>query len=109
MPGHEIWKGLDLARRFHDACTSYLSGHLCQLAGHSEDHVGSSDGKDRGHKEWKTKSDTTLDAELGERPIHPSLLTLQRFDQGVGKLQILLQRKTTGANPLSGAHKANKV
>src|SRR6267143_3619330 len=30
MPSHEIRKGFDLARRFHDAHPSYRSSHLCQ-------------------------------------------------------------------------------
>src|SRR5438309_5232966 len=30
MPSHEIRKGFDLARRFHDAHSSYRSSHLCQ-------------------------------------------------------------------------------
>jgi hypothetical protein len=100
MPCHEIRKGFDLPRRFHYAYTSHGSGDLCQLAGHSEDQIGLSDGKDRRHKEWKTKRDTPLRAKLCQRAIHQGLLTLRRFDQRVRKLQIFFQGKTTGANPL---------
>ena len=50
MPSHEIRKGFDLARRFHDAYTSHRSSHLCQFAGHCEDQIGLSDGKIVGTK-----------------------------------------------------------
>jgi hypothetical protein len=51
MPSHEIRKGFDLARRFHDAYTSYRSSHLCQFAGHCEDQIGLGDGKDCRYEE----------------------------------------------------------
>jgi hypothetical protein len=51
------------------------------------------------HKEWKTEHDTPFRTKLRQRAIHQGLLTSQRFDQRVRKLQILLQRKTMGANP----------
>ncbi len=57
MPSHEIRKGFDLAQRFHDAHSSYRSSHLCQFAGHCEDQIGLSDGKDSRYEEWKTKRD----------------------------------------------------
>ena len=79
MPSHEIRKGFDLARRFHDAPPSYRSSHLCQFAGHCEDQIGVSDGKDCRHEEWKTKHDTPFRAKLRSRTIRESLLTLQRF------------------------------
>src|SRR5579862_964619 len=47
-PCHEIWKGLDLTRRFHDAHTSHGGSDRRQLARHSEDQVSLCDGKDRG-------------------------------------------------------------
>src|SRR6267142_83846 len=109
MPGHEIRKGLDLARRFHNAYASHPGGDLCQSAGHSKDQIGLSDGKDRRHKERKTEHDTPLRAKLRQRAIHQGLLTSQGFDQRVRKLQILFQRKTARANPQSGAYKTNKV
>jgi hypothetical protein len=49
-------------RRFHDAYPSYRSSHLCQFAGHCEDQIGLSDGKDCRYEEWKTKSDTPFRA-----------------------------------------------
>src|SRR6266446_1355002 len=76
MPSHEIRKGFDLARRFHDAHPSYRSSHLCQFAGHCEDQIGVSDGKDCRHEEWKTKHDTPFRAKLRQRTIRESLLTL---------------------------------
>jgi hypothetical protein len=109
MPSHEIRKGFDLARRFHDAHPSYRSSHLCQFAGRCEDQIGVSDGKDCRHEEWKTKHDTPFRAKLRQRTIRESLLTLQRFDQCVRKVQILFQRKPTGANRLSGTHETDKV
>jgi hypothetical protein len=83
MPSHEMRKGFDLARRFHDAHPSYLSSHLCQFAGHREDQIGVRDGKDCRQEEWKTKHDTPFRAKLRQRTIRESLLTLQRFDQCV--------------------------
>ena len=109
VPCHEIGKGFDLARGFYDTHTGYGGGDLRQFTGHSDDQICLSNGKDRRHEEWKSQRDPTLDAELRERAIHQSLLTLQRFDQGVRKLQILFQRKATCANPLSGAHETKKV
>ena len=103
MPRHEIRKAIDLARRFHDAYTSHPCGDLCQFAGHSENQIRLSDRKDRRDKEWKTKHDATLHTKLRQGTIHQGLLPSQRFDQRVRKLQILFQRKTTSANPQSGA------
>src|SRR5258705_12618826 len=60
MPCHEIRKGLDLARRFHEAYTGHGSGDLCQLAGHSEDQIGLRDGKDCWHEKLKTNRSTSL-------------------------------------------------
>src|SRR5258708_24290294 len=59
MPCHEIRKGLDLTRRFHDADTSH-DRDLCQSARHGENQVSLCDGKDRGHKEWQSKRDVPL-------------------------------------------------
>src|SRR6266851_5421796 len=58
MPCHEIRKGLDLTRRFHDAYTSHDRSDLCQSARHGENQVSLCDGKDRGHKEWQSERDT---------------------------------------------------
>jgi hypothetical protein len=80
VPSHEIRKGFDLARRFHDAYTSYRSSHLCQFAGHCEDQIGLSDGKDCRYEEWKTEHDTPFRAKLRQRTIRESLLTLYRFN-----------------------------
>ena len=80
-----------------------------QFAGHCEDQIGVSDGKDCRHEEWKTKHDTPFRAKLRQRTIRESLLTLQRFDQCVRKVQILFQREPTGANRLSGTHETDKV
>jgi len=76
MPSYEIRKGFDLARRFHDAYTRYRSSHLCQFAGHCEDQIGLSDGKDCRNEEWKTKRDTPFRAKLRQRTIREGLLTL---------------------------------
>jgi len=105
VPCHEIRKSLDLARRFHDPYTSHPSGNLCQPARHSEDQIGLSNDIDGWHKEWQTEHDPPLRTKLRERAIHQGLLTIQRFDQRVRRLQILLQRKTMRANPQSGAHR----
>jgi hypothetical protein len=80
VPSHEIRKGFDLARRFHDAYTSYRSSHLCQFAGHCEDQIGLSDGKDCRYEEWETEHDTPFRAKLRQRTIRESLLTLYRFN-----------------------------
>ena len=71
--------------------------------------IGVSDGKDCRREEWKTKHDTPFRVKLRQRTIRESLLTLQRFDQCVRKVQILFQRKSTGANRLSGTHETDKV
>ena len=42
-----------------------------RLTGHSEDQISLCDGKDRWHKEWKTKHNPPLHAKLRQRPIHP--------------------------------------
>jgi hypothetical protein len=68
-----------------------------------------SDGRDCRHEEWKTKHDTPFRAKLRQRTIRESLLALQRFDQCVRKVQILFQRKPTGANRLSGTDETDKV
>jgi hypothetical protein len=83
VPCHEIRKGLDLARRFHNAYTSHPSSNLCQSARHSEDQIGLSNGINRWHKEWETAHDTPVRTKLRERAIHQGLLTSQRFDQHV--------------------------
>jgi hypothetical protein len=70
MPCHEIRKGLNLTRRFHDAYTSHDRGDLCQSAWHGENQVSLCDGKDRGHKEWQSKRDTPLCAKLRQSAIH---------------------------------------
>jgi hypothetical protein len=46
MPCHEIRRGLDLTRRFHDAHTSHDRSDLCQSARYGENQVSLSDGKD---------------------------------------------------------------
>ena len=51
----------------------------------------------------------TFGPKLRQSAVHRSLLTFQGFDQRVRKLQIVFQRKTTSANPLSRAHETNKV
>src|SRR5260370_42366807 len=109
MPCHEIRKSFDFARRFDDAYTSHRSGDPCQPAGHSEDQIGLSDGEYRWYKERKTKCDTPLRAKLRQRTINQRLLALQRFDQRMRYLQVLFQRKTTGANPQGGTHETNKI
>ena len=70
MPCHEIWKGFDLTRRFHDAYARHACGDLCQSARHREHQVRLRDGKDRGHKEWQSKRHTPLCAKLRQRAIH---------------------------------------
>jgi hypothetical protein len=109
MPCHEIRKGLDLARRFHDAYTSHDCGDLCQSARHGENQVSLCNGKDRGHKEWQSKRDVPLYAKLGQSAIHLSLLPLPYLDQDLLKFQILFQRKTTSTNPQSRANETNKI
>src|SRR6201987_6232462 len=98
MPCHEIRKGLDLARRFHDAHTSHDRSDLCQSARHGKNQVSPCDGKDRGHIEWQSKRDLPLCAKLRESAIHQGLLPLSYLDQDVLKFQILFQRKTTSTN-----------
>jgi hypothetical protein len=71
MPGHEIGKGLDLTRRFHDAYTSHARSDLCQSARHSENQVSLRDGKDRGHKEWQSKRDTAATERDPLKPVGP--------------------------------------
>src|SRR5215470_15798613 len=109
VPDHEIRKDFDLAGRFHNAHAGYRACNLRQPAGHGEDEISVSNRENRWQKEWKTKRDAPLRAELRQGTIHRSLLTLQRFDQRVRKLQILFQRKTTNASALGGAHETNKV
>jgi hypothetical protein len=60
MPCHEIRKGLDLTRRFHDGHTSHDRSDLCQSVRHGENQVSLCDGKDRRHKEWQSKRDVPL-------------------------------------------------
>jgi hypothetical protein len=61
MPRHEIRKGFDLTRRFHDTQTGYRRSYLCQSARHSENQISLCDGKDCGHKEWQCKRCVPLD------------------------------------------------
>jgi len=70
MPCHEIGKGLDFTRRFHDSYTSHDRGDLCQSARHGENQVSLRDGKDRGHKERQTKRDMPLYAKLRQSAVH---------------------------------------
>src|SRR5215470_8275089 len=70
MQCHEIRKGLDLTRRFHDQYTSHDRSHLCQSARHCENQVSLWDGKDCGHKEWQSKRDAPLRAKLRQSAIH---------------------------------------
>ena len=73
MPRHEIRKGFDLTRRFHDAHTRHGRSHLCQPARHGENQVRLCDGKDRGDKEWQCERDVPLYAKLQQSAIHQSL------------------------------------
>src|SRR5260370_7175790 len=70
MPCHEIRKGLDLTRRFHDAHTSHDRSDLCQSARHGENQVSLCAGKDRGHKELQSNRDVPLSATLRDTAIH---------------------------------------
>src|SRR5258708_35185 len=99
MPSHEIRKGFDLARRFHDAYTSHRSSHLCQFAGHCEDQIGLSDGKDCRYEVWKTEHDTPFLAKLRQRTIRESLLTFCRFNQCVPKSVDTVSTSTDGREP----------
>jgi hypothetical protein len=86
IPSHEIRKGLDLVRLFHDADTSYRSSHVCQFAMHGEDPIGLSDGKDRRYEECKTKRDTSFRATLrSARSGKLSLVKLLEKDEQDGK------------------------
>src|SRR6201984_87056 len=70
MPCHEIRKGLDLTRRFHDVHTSHDRSDFCQSARHGENQVSLCDGKDRRHKERQSARDTPLCAKLRQSAIH---------------------------------------
>jgi hypothetical protein len=80
MPCHEIRKGLDLTRRFHDANASLARSEFCQSARHGENQISLCNGNNHGHKEWQSSRDTPLRGKL---------------DQHVPILQILAPSKTT--------------
>src|SRR5215467_9868546 len=70
MPSHEIWKRLDLNRRFNHAYTSYGCGDLCQFSRYGENQVSPCDGKDCRHKEWQSQGNPPLCAKLRQSAIH---------------------------------------
>ena len=64
MPSHEIRKGLDLTRRFHDTHAGPYRGDLCQSARHGENQVRLRDSINRGDKERQSNRDVPLYAKL---------------------------------------------
>jgi len=64
---------------------------FANLARQSEDQIGLSDGKDRRHKEWKTKQTCRFAPSCARGRSTKCLLTSQRFDQSVGKCRYCLK------------------
>jgi len=50
----------------------------------------------------------TFSPKLRQSCVHRSLLTFQGFGPSAAEVEIVFQRKTTSANPLSRAHETNK-
>ena len=109
MPGHEIRKAFNLARRLYNAHVCARRSKLSQSAGYGEDQVGSSDSEDSWHEERDTEHSLSFQTEFRQRSVHRSLLTFPSTNYHVGKTQILFQRQTSCANLVCAGHQTNKV
>lgn len=88
MPGHEIRKSLNLARRFDELDALDAPGNLRKPARHSENQVRVSRRIDRRDEKRQVEHHPPFRAQPGERTVCKSLLAGQRFDLHMRKPQV---------------------